>query len=456
MKYFAYARTSADDGQKVSVEAQLQQLKHHLTDGAVEVFYDKGISGSTDERTGFQKLKQTIQNNHFPAKLVVWRYDRIARNVRIMLEFIGFCKEHQVEVYSLSEPLPLGQSSEATEKLMIQALAIIGELERNVIIENINSTLKWKKSQQHYLASQVPIGYLLINGKVIQDHFASTMIKRMYELYVTGEFGYHNLMRKLIQEGYEEFVPKTPQGIAKILGNPIYYGWIRGGKLGGFYGTFTPLISKELFDRVQEIRKSRKKTKRMTRSFPLQKKIHCPHCQRRLSVSIIQNQKEYAYYHCSNRACEGIFLNAEKFENQVFECIRTFLFRSDYYKKVAHVIESKNRQKQKENARQISDTRQTKEELLMLYEQGNITKDEFTTKFSEIPSVKEVKQDYKNQFSVYEEKLDELMEFPTQELKELFWQQVTEIQINNQKESKVIYLQHLSKNILEEQVKLNV
>ncbi|TKN74688.1 recombinase family protein, partial [Enterococcus faecium] len=101
--------------------------------------------------------------------IYVWRYDRLARQAKIALEFIELCQQHQVQVYSISEPLPASFSHASTNKLFVQLLFTFAEQQRNVIIENVRAGLAYKKQQRQYLSSAVPYGYRLVNGKIQQE-----------------------------------------------------------------------------------------------------------------------------------------------------------------------------------------------------------------------------------------------------------------------------------------------
>ena len=100
--------------------------------------------------------------------IYVWRYDRLARQAKIALEFIELCQQHQVQVYPISEPLP-AFSHASTNKIFVQLLFTFAEQQRNVIIENVRAGLAYKKQQRQYLSSAVPYGYRLVNGKIQQE-----------------------------------------------------------------------------------------------------------------------------------------------------------------------------------------------------------------------------------------------------------------------------------------------
>jgi site-specific DNA recombinase len=77
------------------------------------------------------------------------------------------------------------------------------------------------------------------------------LVKRMFELYATGNYSLVKLVEVMYKEGL-----RTKKGnmlvksrMASLLSHPFYYGKIRwNGRL--YDGKHQSLISKELFDRV--------------------------------------------------------------------------------------------------------------------------------------------------------------------------------------------------------------
>ncbi|HFC9437452.1 TPA: recombinase family protein, partial [Enterococcus hirae] len=158
------------------------------------------------------------------------------------------CQQHQVQVYSISEPLPASFSHASTNKLFVQLLFTFAEQQRNVIIENVRAGLAYKKQQRQYLSSAVPYGYRLVNGKIQQEAHEAKVVRHIFQLYLTKKYGYKKLCQRLTQQKlFFRERPFQPYHIYSILKNPLYYGEIKGGSLGKYLGTFEPILSKTIF-----------------------------------------------------------------------------------------------------------------------------------------------------------------------------------------------------------------
>jgi len=106
--------------------------------------------------------------------------------------------------------------------------------------------------------------------------------------------------------------PLSAQTFDRMLRNPRYAGilsvdgWDTSAK-----GNYPPLVSEEMFQRVQEILSGRRVTitarKRNNPDFPLRNFVRCGHCHKPLTASWSKGKMgvKYAYYRCQNRNCSS-------------------------------------------------------------------------------------------------------------------------------------------------------
>lgn len=124
-----YARVSTDDQ---NLELQLDALK---AAGCERIETDK-ISGVATERPGLDKLINDILR---PGDvLVVWRLDRLARSLKMLLELVEKLHDRQINLASLHESI---DTSSSTGRLIFQIFGAISEFERNLIKERTYSGL---------------------------------------------------------------------------------------------------------------------------------------------------------------------------------------------------------------------------------------------------------------------------------------------------------------------------
>ncbi|MDI1317055.1 MAG: recombinase family protein [Flavobacterium sp.] len=106
---------------------------------------------------------------------------------------------------------------------------------------------------------------------------------------------------------------RTP--FAALLRNPVYYGAIfikayKDEKECYVNGLHEPIITKSLFDKVQDVLNNRRKKhhtnhKKLNENFPLKGFLLCPVCNNPLTASTSKGRsKYYSYYHCIS-PCNG-------------------------------------------------------------------------------------------------------------------------------------------------------
>src|SRR6185503_2076624 len=88
--------------------------------------------------------------------------------------------------------------------------------------------------------------------------------------------------------------------LADALRNPFYYGYfLYRGEL--YKGDYEPIITKKLFDKVQEVMNGKGFKKIRTHYYIFKSLILCPSCNKPLrSVSA---KKRYKYYNCRDKQC---------------------------------------------------------------------------------------------------------------------------------------------------------
>ncbi len=147
-----------------------------------------------------------------------------------------------------------------------------------------------------------PIGYKNDPYKhtVEIDTERSPYIQKAFTLMATGNYSIDMLGDLLFKEGLRskrgnEFAKSS---IHRTLHNPFYYGLI---EMHGFTseGKNEPLITKELFDKVQQVMhgKNRVQPHTQKRNFAFSNLASCQHCGCKVLGEI--KKGEYIYYHCS-------------------------------------------------------------------------------------------------------------------------------------------------------------
>jgi len=108
--------------------------------------------------------------------------------------------------------------------------------------------------------------------------------------------------------------------VERILKNPIYYGMFRWkGKI--WPGIHTPIISKELFDQVQEVFASQNRAKTRCHRFAFGNLMRCSRCGCRITAGKIKGR--YIYYWCTGfrGKCGQPYVSEQKLGPQMHEIV---------------------------------------------------------------------------------------------------------------------------------------
>ena len=115
--------------------------------------------------------------------------------------------------------------------------------------------------------------------------------------------------------------------VHNLFKNPIYYGDLLFTRKI-HRGIHTPLVTRELWDRVQEVRKNRgaAKPKRKKHSFAFSNLIKCRHCGYVLVAEL--KKRKYTYYHCNDYKgkCVEPYVREEVLEEQFGKVIQSLRF----------------------------------------------------------------------------------------------------------------------------------
>lgn len=110
-----------------NLDLQMDALRQY---GCEEVFTDK-VSGMKDKRVGLDEALRFVRPGD---TLVVWRLDRLGRNMQHLIQIVNDLNTKEISFHSLQENITMDKSS-ATGQLMFHLFAAFVEFERKLIQE---------------------------------------------------------------------------------------------------------------------------------------------------------------------------------------------------------------------------------------------------------------------------------------------------------------------------------
>ena len=163
MKAAIYARVSTFDQEP---ENQLRELRRYVEARgwtAVE-HVDKGISGAKDRRPALDVLLKDARRRRFDV-LVVWRLDRLGRNLRHLIVLLEELQALGIAFVSLNEGI---DATTPAGKLQMHILGAIAEFERARIAERVKAGLQRARAQGKRLGRprKLPSSIVVPGGSV--------------------------------------------------------------------------------------------------------------------------------------------------------------------------------------------------------------------------------------------------------------------------------------------------
>jgi hypothetical protein len=255
--------------------------------------------------------------------VIMHKIDRSARNLKDWAD-LGELIDQGVAVHFANESIDL-QSRGGRLSADIQAV-IASDFIRNLREETKKGL--YGRLKQGFYPLRAPIGYL-DNGSAKRktiDPVRGPLVQKAFELYGTGQWSLPTLVEELYRRGLRNVNSGqvTIAGLHTLLRNPFYFGIMRIRASGETYqGNHEALISKNLFDRVQDILHGRVGTRVHVHDFPFRRFIRCAACGNAL---IGELQKGRVYYRCHTKACVKTSVREDSVASLVDEKLRTLVF----------------------------------------------------------------------------------------------------------------------------------
>ena len=294
-----YGRVSTEhEAQLEAFKNQLQwyedQLKMHpnwkLVE-PIETYLDKGITGTqAKKRPGFLHMINDAKSGKF-AMVVTRDVCRFARNTVDTLAYARQLKEIGIQIYFVFDNIKTIQDNDGEYRLTIMANNAQEESRR--ISERAKAGQYISRANGVLYGTGNILGYKRIRRKsdpdkknAIGDKSVPTFevvpeqaetVRLIFEMYAEG-YGLKRIKNYLEQNGYKTATGKTKwfeSSLSRILGNPMYIGKqyqcqtevldflshrVKKNSKEDYVlieGDFEPIISEELFQKVQEIRASK-------------------------------------------------------------------------------------------------------------------------------------------------------------------------------------------------------
>ena len=347
--YFLYARKSTDveDKQVLSIDAQLSELRSLAKHDGLQIvaeFVEKQSAKMPGRPVFNDMIRRLIAGE--AQGIVCWKIDRLARN-----------------------PVDGGQISWLLQQSVIQhiqthdrsflpadnVLMMSVELGMaNQYIRDLSANTKRgqrEKARRGEYPGLAPLGY--INNprtkRVEVDRRKAPAIRAAFELYAENKSRFEDIAaflyersvrtKKINKSGSSGDKPLKKDSIKKMLTNIFYYGHFEySGEI--YKGVHTPLVSKQLFDKVQAVLelRGRQRHKPKNEPQPLCGIMRCGECGGMITGEVITkhqkngNVHRYVYYRCTKKRglCSQSYIREEALSVQLSDLLSLYVMPTDW------------------------------------------------------------------------------------------------------------------------------
>jgi site-specific DNA recombinase len=299
-----YARVSSKDQERegFSIPAQLRLLHEYANSKGFVIAHEFTDVETAKEsgRTNFGQMLDYLKKHAGVCRtILVEKTDRLYRNIKDY----AIVDELGVEIHLVKENETISRNSRSSEQF-VHGIKVL--MARNYSLNLGEETIKGmtEKARAGIYPSCAPVGYLNVagaNGKrmIIPDPGSAPVITDIFERFAADRHSVRSLVIEMNSEEVQLRGRRLQSSVVhQILRKRLYTGdfdWA-----GNTYqGTHEPLVSREIWLRVQELLDTRaeNRTRKVKHDFAYTGLVHCGHCGCLLVGELKKGR--YVYYHCT-------------------------------------------------------------------------------------------------------------------------------------------------------------
>ena len=371
LRYILYARKSTDEKnkQQLSIESQIEEMqtmavRERLV--VVKTFVEKMSAKKPGPRKEFYAMLESIEKGEANA-ILTWKLDRLSRNPvdsgriqqmldeRQLLEVKCYDKTYHAEDNVLITYLEFGMSHEYRQRLS----------------EDVKRGCR-TKIQKGEIPGHVPVGY--INKRVGDrstveiDPERFHILRKSWDRLLEYRFSLRELHRRAVEDGLRgrDGKPYCRSNFYKLFTNPFYYGYFTFKMEPGLHkGSHQPMVTKEEFDKAQEILSDTRKPQQVKRTLAFTNLLKCGACGSSITgYEKVKRQKNgkvhhYTYYCCTRTKdpkCRQPQITGPDLDAQIAKLVDEIALPESFHK-VAVARLQKEYSKETEYRQELADSR---------------------------------------------------------------------------------------------------
>ena len=348
---FILARYSTDNQNADSIEVQVGKCSEWCNAQGIPilgVYADYAVSGMKDTRPQYEAMMAALRSGQADTVVI---YDQ-SRMFRLMTAWFDFRRELEsmgVRVVSVTQPLIGGDLRDPANFMNEGVTALFNQMWALQTRQKVVEKMRHMARSGEHTGGQPPLGYRIEDKRLVIDEQEAPIVRRIFSEYASGRT-YAQIIDGLNRDGLttKRGKPFGKNSLHDLLHNEKYIGvQIYSKALHREDGTrnthaqspdmiriedaHAPLISREIFDRVQERMEKNKGNgggrPAQKRDYPLRGKVFCGDCGAPLVVNTCS--RIYDYYKCNERKrtrqCQNKPIRVDRLEQICADYLRQSL-----------------------------------------------------------------------------------------------------------------------------------
>ena len=337
-KVFGYIRVSTiRQGQKgVSLQEQKSAIEQYARINQLTIirWFEERETAAKQGRPVFSKMLKLLRGKKAHG-VIIHKIDRSARNLKDWAA-LGDLIDYGIDVHFAHESVDL-KARGGRLSADIQAV-IATDYIRNLREETVKGM--YGRLKQGFYPFSAPIGYVN-NGSgqsKTLDPLTAPLIKEAFAIYSQGEWSLSQLRDYLAGNGlcHKNGGRITVNALSRILHNPFYMGIIYIKKSQEtFIGNHEPIVSKALFDKVQDVLAGKVKKGPGKHQFLYSRLFQCRACN---YSTVAERQKGHVYYRCHSHTCKGTSVRQEYIDDAIKDTFADMKFSKSEERVIDEVL----------------------------------------------------------------------------------------------------------------------
>jgi len=412
MRCGLYIRVSTDMQKEKgeSLDVQLKRLKAYVDSkedwSIAEIYKDAGVSAKNINRPEFNKMIEDIDQDRIDVILCT-KLDRLFRNTRDFLNTSDNFEKKNIKFVCLEGNI---DTSSPTGRVFSTIRAAFAQFERETTADRVRDVMRSRAEDGKWNGGISPYGYYSENKELKINTEEATVIREIYALYLE-----YRSIRHIVHHFNVGGIKTrkgdlwSPTSIRRILTNPFYYGIMTYSKRSHTYsgelrrnkkpifsnGKHPQIISKELFDDVQEtIKQQRRSMPKANAKYLLTGIVHCRVCGSKMhGMAHRRLKKVHRYYRCSGYVqkgiakCKGNAIRVDNLEGSIIGELKNFSLNPNRLEDALKDLTELNsdnsdavRERLNSMKNRLIKIQTKKQKIFELYEEGNINKADFLSR----------------------------------------------------------------------------